>query len=314
MSSSITRTAARWMARLHAEDCSEADRQAFRAWLAEDARHRAIFEQASDVWAEAGGLAPSHAPSAAISRRAPLRAGHLMPTRRAVLAGGMLLGAGLLVDAPRPAEAEIYTTAIGRQRRLHLGPKIDILLDTDTTILVPPHARHRRLVLRCGQAAIGLAQRDHPYRVETPTHALLADCGQFDIRLIDRRLTATVLAGSLAVLPRTAGAGQPVRLEAGQRLRVDPDLPPRIDRPPVEDLMAWQSGRLAFRETPLGDAVREMNRYSITKMELAPDGVATLRISGFYHAGNTAGFVRALQALLPVKVRQGQTIHIMKLL
>ncbi|MBB2202060.1 FecR family protein [Gluconacetobacter tumulisoli] len=314
MTSSITCTAARWMARLHAQDCSDADRQAFHAWLAEDARHRLIFERASDVWDAAGGLAPSHAPPAAGPGRAAPRAGQAMPTRRAVLAGGMLLGAGLLVDAPRPAEAEIYMTATGQQRRLRFSPKIDVLLDTDTTILVPPREGHRRMILRGGQAAITLASRNHPYRVETDTHALLSDSGQFDVRLVDRQLTATVLAGSLAVLPRARAAGQPVRLLAGQRLRVDPDLPPRLDRPPIEDLMAWQSGRVAFRDTPLGDAVREMNRYSVTKMELAPDGVAMLRISGFYHAGNTTGFIHALQALLPVRVSPGRTIRIMKLL
>ncbi|MEM9305520.1 MAG: DUF4880 domain-containing protein, partial [Pseudomonadota bacterium] len=43
--------AAAWMTRLDANRCNTADRLAFARWLDEDTRHRAAFEELSEVWA-----------------------------------------------------------------------------------------------------------------------------------------------------------------------------------------------------------------------------------------------------------------------
>ena len=53
--------AAAWLARLRADDKTEADERAFRLWLAEDRLHTAAFEAVTEVWEAAG--APSTEPA-----------------------------------------------------------------------------------------------------------------------------------------------------------------------------------------------------------------------------------------------------------
>lgn len=53
----VTKTrAAEWIARLHAEDCTELDHDRFRDWLASDPRNGPVFEHLTELWELAGGV------------------------------------------------------------------------------------------------------------------------------------------------------------------------------------------------------------------------------------------------------------------
>jgi ferric-dicitrate binding protein FerR (iron transport regulator) len=57
--------AAVWIACLHADHCSDADRQAFLTWLNECEAHRHAFARVADAWEIAGGLVSDVQPAAA---------------------------------------------------------------------------------------------------------------------------------------------------------------------------------------------------------------------------------------------------------
>lgn len=85
----------------------------------------------------------------------------------------------------------------------------------------------------------------------------------------------------------------------------------RVDQPEMDDLLAWQSGRLAFRDETLAQAVAEMNRYSDRALVVADRKTAGLRLSGIYRVGDPEAFARSLAMLLPVRVTVGaDTIRI----
>ena len=46
----ITDAAAHWCMRLHADDCTQAEREAFAGWLAADPRHAEEYQAMLEIW------------------------------------------------------------------------------------------------------------------------------------------------------------------------------------------------------------------------------------------------------------------------
>ncbi|GBR00466.1 anti-sigma factor FoxR [Gluconacetobacter liquefaciens] len=297
MSDSTIQTAARWSARLRAEDCTEDEQRRFTAWLDEHPRHREVFSLMSGVWASSATLG--------YSRSRPA-------SRRAILTVGIGLAASLFGLPGTPAEAMILRTATGERRRCTLQGGADLLLDTQSMLILPPANTHGQARLSAGRIALSLPNGAFPLRLATATGMLASSAGQFDIGVLDDGLAATVLAGSLTAFP-ASGSSTPITIGSGTRLTLRTGHPPCIDHPRLDELIAWRTGRVLFRDTPLAEAVMEMNRYSKIKMEIISPSLGTLRISGLYHTGNMAGFARALAHLLPVRVEGTTTLRIMKL-
>ncbi|HEY9107548.1 MAG TPA: iron dicitrate transport regulator FecR, partial [Roseateles sp.] len=120
----------------------------------------------------------------------------------------------------------------------------------------------------------------------------------------------TLLEGQV-VVQRSEGAAQgmlsaPVVMAPGERLRVgqSPGTPhqgsaeARVDRPPLDQLLAWQRGIAILDNTPLPEAIADMNRYSKVQITLADSkALRSLRISGSYRTGDNEGFARAVASL-----------------
>ncbi|HCQ50227.1 MAG TPA: iron dicitrate transport regulator FecR, partial [Achromobacter sp.] len=50
----------------------------------------------------------------------------------------------------------------------------------------------------------------------------------------------------------------------------------------VSGATAWREGRVVFKNAPLADVVRDMNRYLATPLRLADDKVGRLRVSASF--------------------------------
>ena len=68
---------------------------------------------------------------------------------------------------------------------------------------------------------------------------------------------------------------------------------------------SWSRGRLQFRDTPLADAVNEINRYATKKVRLGDPSLASLPIGGNFIAGDSDLIVDALAAVLPLRIVNG---------
>lgn len=279
--------AADWLARLHADDRGQEDETAFRAWLRADRRHAVAFERASAVWESAGGLRNQLAGQPrTVSRRAVLAGGAV-----AIIAGGTTLGW-------REATAGAYETAIGEQRRLVLEDGTRVVLDTATRIRFRARADARALWLGAGRIDLDIAADPRPFVIDVGLRRARAQTGRVDIRRDGGRIALTALEG----VARVEGEGGSVLLASGKRIAMAEGQADRLDQPELDDVIAWQSGRLAFRDETLGQAIAEMNRYSRRPLVASGPAVAELRLSGMYRVGNPEAFARSLTVLLPVRV------------
>lgn len=287
----MNRQAAEWLARLHADDRSSRDEAAFHAWLKADPSHARAFENASTIWDAVGGLRddPPPAPS-----RQPERV-----SRRAVMAGGagLVLTCGLGLGWQQ-ARAGVFETGVGEQRRFVLDDNTRIMLDTNTRVRFTASASRRLLTLASGRIDVEIARDVRPFVIEAGDRSVVAQSGRLDLRRDDDVVLITAVQGSVQV----QSADARVELAAGRRIAMGPGRRDKLDRPEIEDLLAWQSGRLAFRDETVAQAVAEMNRYSRRALVVTDPRAANLRLSGVYRVGDPEAFARSLAVLLPVEI------------
>lgn len=285
--------AAAWLARLRADDRSDADERAFRAWLAADATHTAAFEAVHAVWDAAGGLARD------VPGRDRVRAPAMR--RRAVLAGlGTLVVAGAGFSAWENAYAGVYETEVGEQKHVSLDDGTQVFLDTDTRIRVNFSSVLRSVELDRGRANFRVApDAKRPFVVRAADREIVATRTTFDVRRDGDRVSVVLIAGRAALRSNSPAPAQDV-LTAGERLVVSGKQIVKYDKPNLAPLLAWQTGQAMFENEKLVDAAAEMNRYTTMKLIVDDPAIAGLRMSGVYRVGDNAAFARSVAALLPV--------------
>ena len=106
----------------------------------------------------------------------------------------------------------------------------------------------------------------------------------------------------------------------GAPLLLDACLPPGADpasdaaRPAIvlvhggswargsKSAIAWREGRVVFKNAPLAEVVRDMNRYLPTPLRLADDRAGRLRVSASFSLDRPEALVDALPAVAPVRL------------
>lgn len=286
----IEREAARWLARLHADDCDERERARFREWLRADPKHATAFEELTAVWELVGARLPIHAPR-------PMQV-----TRRSLLLGG---GASLTAVAggffALSAGAEVYRTDVGERRSLVLADRSKVLLDADSELRVRNRDTGCEATLERGRAHFDLQSRT--------TGSLVVRAGGCHLRIERGTFEIETGEGSAARILMLSGAGDVRQSESSIKTLPTGHLfdetttsvapMPAME---VERLTAWQDGRAIFDNDSLAAAVQIMNRYDRQRLTLGDASAADLRISGTFRVGDNAAFAEALKAMLPLDI------------
>ncbi|GBQ82681.1 iron transport regulator protein/ sensor kinase [Gluconacetobacter johannae DSM 13595] len=288
--SNVQERAAEWIARLHADDCTDGDRDRFLRWLHSDQRHATVFEHLTDLWDMGGGVVLPHA---AVAR--PKERAHRF-TRRHALA---CLGAGglLLTPLSRYAHAKrVLETGAGGLRSVTLAGRTRCQLDTNTRLVLSdgrPAALEKGQIVLSTEIAAHVSARNVDLRLRVHTTA--------DIRVDPGCTDVTVIRGRVFLHdPRLPRDG--TWINAGQRLRIFRNGKMDVDNPDLDELLSWRSGRLIFRNRCLRDVIAEINRYASRQIVLAAPALAERRLSGVYYVAQGDSFLQMLPRLLPVRL------------
>lgn len=306
---SIEAEAAAWMARLHG-DPDDGARDALDAWLAEDPAHAAAFERASEIWA----ILPRAARSTGDEARL-LAAPEPKPKLRTPLAVAASLVLGLGVLWWSLGGVGDYVTRPGEQQVATLGDGSRIALNTDTRVDVNFNADRRHITLDRGEAMFEVAHdADRPFVVIAGDTRVEALGTVFTVQRTRDEVIVTLIKGEVAVTRTGAEPGgateTPMLLQPGERLTEPKAGPARIEPASVEAATAWRRGQTVFRETPLGAAVTELNRYGGPQVVIDDPRVAALPISGVFTT-NAPDFAQAVADLHGLNVeREGDTLHL----
>jgi transmembrane sensor len=226
----------------------------------------------------------------------------------------------------------LYRAAVGERYAVTLDDGTALTLNTDSRAAVRFDGHTRQVRLLQGQALFEVARNpQQPFVVTAGHHQVTALGTAFDVRLGAQQLEVTLIEGTVEVAEVApsvapiaaadnglrAGPLAPQILSPGQKITValvpaapaaDIDRPrpapvmPVIRQADVRKVVSWREGRVIFEGDRLDEAVAEMNRYGIRRVELANADLGSLRISGIFNTGNPNIFVETLTQYLPLQV------------
>lgn len=319
--------AARWFAlRRHKPDCVE--EQQFADWLKAEPAHRQAYDEVTKSWEIA-------AVAAADASVVQMRTGALMfrPEREqrdysrlwGALATALLVliaftGAwqmypGLLGSAGDVAanrDRIVFRTSVGQRAKATLEDGSTVVLNTNSVLEVSYTRTRRDLRLVSGQALFEVAKdAARPFVVAARDRQIVAVGTEFEVLLDGNDVRVALLEGKVRVQPLTSGSetrdGKGRKDEAatvlhpGEQLLVRKTGAVAIKPADVERLISWTTGRVRFDNTPLSEAVTEMNRYSGTPIVIADPAIADMRISGAFRTGQSRSFAEAISEAFPVE-------------
>lgn len=314
----INGEAAAWVVRLHSDQRTQSDREAFRAWMEADVSHVEAFEAHATIW-ETSALWSEDAEAREILRFSPLWSGFgrrlvqwgaVSGAVAAALAVGIFLP-GLL----RPEQA--FRTVPGELRTISLKDGSTLQMDTDSEVTTRFTAGERQVVLARGQAYFRVA-KDHarPFRVFVGQDEIRAVGTAFEVRRVGDHAAVVLEEGRLALY--RGGGGRDVRaplaavvaerpapttyLDAGQALDLRPATPWVVQTANVVQASAWRYGRVVLDDTRLGDAAADLNRYGGPQIVLADPRLGDIRVSGVFHTGRPRDVVDSVVSAFPVRI------------
>lgn len=326
--------AASWVARELRGRLSQAERTERDEWLAASLDHRDAYELAHVAYAAAGEAASD--PEMLAMREAALRAMRDEPRklgRRWMFAGGGLAMAAAMVLAvvlttpdtgtgargslpplfeqggARAGMADRYTTRVGERLAVNLDDGSVMTLNTASEVRIHFTPQARQIELVRGQALFSVAHdADWPFYVVGGGQAVRALGTEFDVRLQPRGLEVVLVQGRVAVgdqrRVQRGDLSHAVMLEAGERL-ISISNVSEVAAIDTSMATAWRRGRVSFSETPLRQAVDEINRYRSAPIVIRDPRVARLMLSGTYRTADAANFEDSLAVALPVEAHTG---------
>lgn len=293
-----------WVVRLKSGEATEADLEALRYWREASPAHEEAFREAARAWrmtrAAAAALDEEEAAAARRSRPSPA---HGFATRRMFLGGAVAAsGAAVAIVHPPfalwPSFEELsadYRTGKGERRRVALTPRASLELNTQTSMAVAPASNMPRIELIAGEAIAAATALDasSPLVVLAGGVRISATDARFDARRIGGEVCVTCLDGELIV----ERGGDVRRLGKSEQLAYATDGVARARTIDPDQVTAWREGLLVFRDTPLPDAIDEVNRYRPGKIIVAASDLKSRVVDGVFRLDRLDIFVTQVQQL-----------------
>lgn len=306
--------AARWHARLLANDCTEQVLAAFARWRDQHPSHARAYEQAQSVCTGVDQLLLSDARLQALAEQACRVTAAKRVTRRwavpAALAAGLALAVIAIQFATQltgsEAAAVAYDTSVQR-RTVTLADGSRVAMDVTTRIEVRMSPHRREIQLLSGRALFDVAHdASRPFSVTAAGARTTALGTRFQVQSERGRVLVTLAEGSVAVDDASTQARWSEKLVPGEQLSIDA-LGHAVDKRAVDLQYAtsWSRGRHIFRGTPLAAAIEEINRYAVRKIRLGDPSLAALPVGGNFLTGDSELITEAMAAVLPIRVVVG---------
>lgn len=302
----ITDAAAHWCMRMHASDCTPAERQAFQQW--HDAHPLHAFEYAAmlEIWDVADHL-PRTAPTAPVSAFKPRSR-----VRRYAVAAALCLAALPLAAFTGwqagwlPNSYERFEATQGlRQVTLSDGSQVELNLGTE--LVYSNYKDQRRVTLKKGEAFFNVSHDStHPFVVRAGEGQVRVTGTQFNVWKYGDQVRVMLLEGSVQIASDATHGSVP--LTPGMQASYQAgDATPRV-RPfsPNDSALAWRQGKLILDNLALVDALPLINRYLSKPVMLADASTGAIRIGGIYNLTEVNNLIPSLPKVLPVYLTQNQ--------
>jgi transmembrane sensor len=320
---SLRDTAARWFERAGHDASSAETHGPLKAWLAESPEHAAAFRSIERTWFALKSATQEPAVlelrQEAVSRLTPRPFASRLPLRWGAALIVFFIAAALWIVVPRTdfgpsllawLNGEIhkpvtqsYATKTGDRLTVTLNDGSQAILNTATRLEAIFSKQSRTVRLFGGEALFEVTKdTSRPFVVQTENRRFIAVGTAFDVRLDGQQVKVTMLEGTVRAESIDPRSPIQTTVTAGEQLIARTHTEDHVRRVDPQRETSWRHGQVIFDNTPLGDAVEELNRYSSTQIELADPQLADLRLSGTFATGRTSAFVEAIAAYFPIRI------------
>ena len=326
----IREEAVDWLLRFSEGDMERRSREAFVAWLRTSPEHVRAYLRVSALWGDAGMIDRDRKRTLdelverakvsdnviALSRNdrpAQVHRARFFTRKFVGLAASLVVAVLVAFAIMQRLDAPTYSTVIGEQRSITLPDGSKIELNALSALKVKFSEHERRIELTQGQALFSVAKDPaRPFIVNSGGAIVKAVGTQFDVNRKVDHTVVTVLEGRVAVTERESsrhksGEGpslEPVFLDAGQQVVVQPALVVVPKPADIQVAIAWTEGLLVFDSTPLSEVVQEFNRHNPRQLVIDDESLAALEISGVFPASSETRIVEFLRDRFGVEVQE----------
>ena len=275
-----------WVMRLSRSTVGEDDWTGFNAWLDESESHGHAYDQAINLWSAYQALASAPKASKPVRTWRP----YLLP------ASGAAIAAMLAILS--------LTTGKGETRTVELADGTHIDLNSASSLKVRLGWRTRRVEMSDAEAVFDVAKdARRPFIITAGDEKIRVVGTRFDVRHRDGFQSVTVERGRVEVTSSDSKAR--FALVPGQRLDHQQGNDGAIVRafdPGIA--MSWRSGRLIYRNEPLGHVAADLTRLAGPPVRLADARTGDLVFSGVISAKDSRQGAKILGMLSPLSVEE----------
>jgi len=280
-----------WLVLLNSGRASAADRAAAERWRHANAEHASALAEVERLWTLLGQVERPPAVVQAMPRR--VRRWPLPLATAACLVLALWL-------APPGWHADVRTEA-GEVREVTLDDGSRLQLNGATALDWDANADGlRRVRLYRGQVDFQVAaDAAHPFVIEAGEARIRVTGTRFDVNLLGDQVLLAVTEGHVQVSDvtgseRAVQAGEQIDWQGGRLQSLEP-----LDRARA---LAWQRGRLVFRDRPLPEVFEELQRQQSQQVLFLDAQARALKVTGVFALDDPQAVLHAIETALPVKL------------
>lgn len=280
-----------WLVLLNSGRASAADQAAMERWRRTSAEHASALAEAQRLWALLGQV---ERPAAIVQA---------MPRRKRRWPLPLASAACLLLAlwlSPPSWHADLRTQA-GEIREVTLEDGSRLQLNGATALDWSADADgQRRVRLYRGQVDFQVAADVvHPFVIEAAEARIRVTGTRFDVNLLGDQVLLAVTEGHVQVSDadgreRAVQAGEQIAWAGGRLQSLQP-----LD---AARALAWQRGRLVFRDRPLPEVFEELQRQQAQQVLFLDARARALKVTGVFALDDPQAVLRAIETTLPVKL------------
>lgn len=314
---------------LHRKDVGPWDaptQAAFEQWLNGSPRHRVAFLRLESAWERSHRLTALRRPDGhPPARESLLLIPRVTPsatrnpyryTRLGWVAAVILAAVSLASWWLSHSSGRTYTTPIGAVESVPMPDGSIITLNTATRIHVGLTADARTVDLEAGEAVFEVAKDAHrPFVVHVSHRRIIAVGTQFSVRRKGDNIQVVVTDGTVRIEgDRGPGATRAELATAGTIARTNGDaiILTSVSPSSAEDSLSWRRGILVFHDTPLAEALSEINRYNEVQLRLTDDTAARQLIAGEVRSTNVDAFVRLIERAYHLRAERSDNVIVLR--
>jgi transmembrane sensor len=301
----------------HDRGLTPAEARGFEAWLERSPDHARAWEHASTLWgafdresdpAVDRMLAAARMARASSWSRVPLR----FAAGFAVLA--LVLGSGLfdwrqtgvrtnnVQQVAQATAPQVFSAGTGLGH-VTLPDGSNVVLDAQSAIQVRQSAQRRDLTLIRGRAFFDVAHDPGRPFVVMAANRTVTDVGTAFVVSLQPAGLSVVLERGRVRIAHADHAANGIDLDPGRQYEEADGQPAVVTAVDVEATLAWKNGLIELNDTPISDAVAQINRYAKQPLYVGDAKAAALKVTGQYRLDDANGFAESLAAIYPVSVR-----------